>query len=133
MKLVKYLADCEVAARRKCAELIKSGIVSVNNKTIKNPLFEIDAENDIIKVEGKIIKKSKKNIQKLYILFYKPEKCITSVSDDKGRTTVMDYLQKIRGWKTLYPVGRLDYDTEGLLILTNDGDMLKKSSIHQIK
>jgi len=55
-------------------------------------------------------------------LFYKPKSCITSVVDENGRITVIDYLKKIRGWKTLYPIGRLDFDTEGLLLLTNDGD-----------
>ncbi|MBP7652349.1 rRNA pseudouridine synthase, partial [Candidatus Dependentiae bacterium] len=97
------------------------GLVTVNNISCLNPFEEIDPDIDIIKYNGKILRLSQFT-KKLYVLFYKPKRCITSVSDDKGRTTVMDYLMKIRGWKNLYPVGRLDYDTEGLLILTNDGD-----------
>ena len=121
MKLVKFLARCEVDARRKCSELIQKGEVTVNGNIIKNPMTEIDAEADAVKVNGKITRINQ-SAKKLYVLFHKPEKCITSVSDELGRATVMDYLTKIRGWKTLFPVGRLDYDTSGLLLLTNDGD-----------
>lgn len=121
MKLVKFLARCEVDARRKCADLIQSGVVAVNGSVIKNQMTEIDPEIDSVKVNGKLIKLNQSE-KKIYILFHKPEKCITSVSDELGRKTVLDYLMKVRGWKTLFPVGRLDFDTSGLLLLTNDGD-----------
>jgi len=125
MKLNKFLARCEVAARRKCDEIIKNGEVTVDGEVITNPLHNIDETKNIVKYNNKILKLTDSK-QKLYVLFYKPRQCITAVSDDKERITVIDYLKKIRGWKTLYPVGRLDYDTEGLLILTNDGDYAQK-------
>nr|MBP7654782.1 pseudouridine synthase [Candidatus Dependentiae bacterium] len=104
MKLIKFLARCEIDARRKCEQIIRDGLVTVNNISCLNPFEEIDPDIDIIKYNGKILRLSQFT-KKLYVLFYKPKRCITSVSDDKGRTTVMDYLMKIRGWKNLYPVG----------------------------
>ncbi|HPG29415.1 MAG TPA: pseudouridine synthase [bacterium] len=121
MKLIKFLARCELDARRKCEQIIKDGCITVNNVCCLNPFQEIDTDTDSVKYNGKILSLSKFK-KKLYVLFFKPKRCITSVSDDKGRTTVMDYMKKIRGWANLYPIGRLDYDTEGLLLLTNDGD-----------
>ncbi len=121
MKLVKYLSRCEVDARRKCADIIKEGNVTVNGITITNPMTDIDETCDSVKCNSKTVKINSSE-KKLYVLFYKPEKCVTTLSDELGRPTVMDYLKKIRGWKTLFPIGRLDYDTEGFLLLTNDGD-----------
>lgn len=114
-RLQKYMARCGVASRRKCEEIIFSGRVKVNNKVVTDIVI-VDDEKDIVKVDDKIIKPKDK---KIYIMLNKPCGVITSVKDEKGRKTVIDII----GVKErIYPVGRLDYDTSGLLILTNDGD-----------
>lgn len=114
-RLQKYMARCGVASRRKCEEIIFSGRVKVNNKVVTDIVI-VDDEKDIVKVDDKIIKPKDK---KIYIMLNKPCGVITSVKDEKGRKTVIDII----GVKErIYPVGRLDYDTSGLLILTNDGN-----------
>ena len=115
IRINKFLADCGVASRRKSEDLIKAGRVTANNKVITELNIRIDPANDIVTLDGERIK-SKKN---LYYLLNKPKGFITSVSDDKNRKTVIDLI-KIK--ERVYPVGRLDYDTTGLLFLTNDGD-----------
>lgn len=114
-RLNKYLADCGVGSRRECDALIKDGFVKVNGKVAV--LGQTVTENDKITVKDKRVGDK----QKLYyLMLHKPKGCVTTVKDDLGRKTVMDFIDlKAR----LYPVGRLDYDTEGLLILTNDGDL----------
>ncbi len=114
-RLNKYLADCGVGSRRECDALIKDGFVKVNGKVAV--LGQTVSENDKITVKDKRVGDK----QKLYyLMLHKPKGCVTTVKDDLGRKTVMDFIDlKAR----LYPVGRLDYDTEGLLILTNDGDL----------
>lgn len=115
IRLNKYLADCGVGSRRECDSLISDGYVKVNGKVAT--LGQMVDDNDKITVKDKRIGDK----QKLYyIMLHKPKGCVTTVKDDLGRKTVMDFVDiKAR----LYPVGRLDYDTEGLLILTNDGDL----------
>jgi len=119
-RLQKILANAGVASRRKCEALIAAGQVSVNGTIVTELGAKADPAADIIAVSGKPIKKE----NKLYIMFNKPKGVITSVSDDKGRSVVTDYLKDIK--ERLYPVGRLDYDSEGLLLLTNDGDLAHK-------
>ncbi|MFC5531702.1 pseudouridine synthase [Cohnella yongneupensis] len=119
-RLQKILANAGVASRRKCEELITAGKVTVNGEIVKELGVKADPAVDVIKVAGKPIKQE----SKIYIMFNKPKGVITSVSDDKGRSVVTDYLKEIK--ERLYPVGRLDYDTEGLLLLTNDGDLAHK-------
>ncbi|GAA0135590.1 23S rRNA pseudouridine(2605) synthase RluB [Paenibacillus sp. YSY-4.3] len=115
-RLQKILAAAGVASRRKCEELITSGQVQVNGETVTALGTKADPAVDVITVNGKTIGAEKK----IYIMFNKPKGVITSASDPHGRKIVTDYLKGIT--ERLYPVGRLDYDTEGLLLLTNDGD-----------
>lgn len=116
MRLNKYLADCGVASRRACDKLIAEGAVRVNGK-VAGLGTEINEANDSVMVNGRRVTLSKKNY---YIMLHKPKGCVTTVSDELGRKTVMDLINvKAR----IYPIGRLDYDTEGLLLLTSDGDL----------
>ena len=117
-RLNKYLADCGVGSRRECDKLIADGCVKINGKIAS--LGANVEENDSVSVNGRRVAPKTKNY---YIMLHKPKGCVTTVKDDLGRKTVMDFV----GIKArLFPVGRLDYDTEGLLILTNDGDVANK-------
>lgn len=116
IRLNKYLADCGVGSRRECDALIAEGQVKVNGRLAV--LGQSVDENAKITVRDKRIGAK----QKLYYLMLnKPKGCVTTVKDDLGRKTVMDFVSDIKA--RLYPVGRLDYDTEGLLLLTNDGEL----------
>lgn len=115
-RLQKIMAQAGVASRRKCEELILEGKVQVNGETVTELGTKADPAQDIITVSGKPIK----NEKKVYIMLNKPKGVITSVSDPEGRKIVSDYLKGIK--ERVYPIGRLDYDTEGLLLLTNDGE-----------
>lgn len=119
MRLNKYLADCGVGSRRACDKLIEEGKVKVNDK-VANVTTQVE-EGDKVSVNGKRIGSGKKLT---YLMLHKPKGCVTTVTDDLGRKTVMDFVQDIHS--RVYPVGRLDYDTEGLLLLTNDGDLANK-------
>jgi 23S rRNA pseudouridine2605 synthase len=116
-RLQKVLAQAGVASRRKCEEYIKAGRVEVNDRTVTELGVKVDPAKDIIKVDGRPIVGEKK----VYLAFHKPKGVITSVTDPEGRKTVSDYLKDVK--ERVYPVGRLDYDSEGLLLLTNDGDL----------
>lgn len=118
LRLQKYLAECGVASRRKSEEIILKGEVSVNGEIVSELGKKIDDEKDYVEVRGKRIEKEQKHI---YIVFNKPEGCVTTVKDNFGRKTVVDYTKDIK--ERIYPVGRLDYNTSGLLILTNDGSL----------
>lgn len=118
LRLQKYIAGCGIASRRGAEELIKAGRVSVNGRVIREMGVQIDEDNDIIEFDGARIRPQNKMI---YIMLNKPEGFVTTVSDDKGRDTVMSLVTDIP--YRIYPVGRLDYDTEGLLLMTNDGDL----------
>ena len=113
-RLQKILASSGVASRRKSEELITSGRVSVNGQVIKELGTKVSG-TDIILVDGKEITRE----EKVYYLLNKPRGVVTTVSDDKGRKTVLDFIDTNQ---RIYPIGRLDYDTTGLLILTNDGE-----------
>ena len=115
MRLQKYLADCGVASRRASEQLILEGRVSVNGETVTQLGTQVE-EGDKVVFDGRLLKPTHK---KIYIMLYKPDKVVSTVSDPEGRKTVMD-LVDIK--ERLYPVGRLDYHTEGLLLLINDGD-----------
>ena len=114
-RLQKVIANSGYCSRRKAEELIVQGKVKVNNVLVTELGTKVKP-TDMVEVEG--IKLEQED--KLYILFYKPSQVITSVSDDKGRKVVTDYFKQIK--TRIYPVGRLDYDTSGLLLLTNDGE-----------
>ena len=115
MRINKYLAQCGVASRRDCDKLVAEGRVTVNGRPA-----DVGAdveEGDVIKVDGKVVTVKKNE----YYILHKPKGYLCTVSDDKGRKTVMDILGS--GVGRVYPVGRLDYDSEGLLILTTDGEL----------
>lgn len=115
MRLNKYIADSGFASRRKADELISQGRVSVNNIVVTKLGLEIDAIKDIIKIDGQKIKQEKK----VYFLLNKPAGFVSTTNDEKGRKSVIDL---VRTKYKIYPVGRLDYNTTGVLLLTNDGD-----------
>jgi len=116
-RLQKVMAQCGVASRRKCEELILSHRVSVHSQIITQLGTKVDIDSDIIVVDGKIIEKEK---NKVYIMLNKPEGYVTTVKDEKSRKTIMDL---INVEERIYPIGRLDYDSSGLLLLTNDGSI----------
>jgi 23S rRNA pseudouridine2605 synthase len=118
-RLQKYMAKCGVASRRKSEEIISQGRVSVNGEIV-NEIVMIDEEIDNVKVDGQIIALEEK---KVYIILNKPVGVITSVKDQFDRRTVTEIVN-IK--ERVYPVGRLDYDTSGLLLMTNDGDIAYK-------
>ena len=114
-RINKYLSDCGIASRRKVEELILQGRVMVNNKTVRELSTKIDSENDLVHVDGEIVSVKKH----VYYLLNKPKGTITTTKDDKGRTTVVDLIKSDR---SVYPIGRLDFNTTGVLLLTNDGN-----------
>ena len=115
-RLQKVLSQAGIASRRKCEEYIVSGRVEVNNEKVTTLGVKVDPYTDEIKVDGKRIRMEKP----VYVLFNKPKGVITSSADPEGRKIVTDYMKDIA--QRVYPIGRLDYDTEGLLLLTNDGE-----------
>ena len=121
-RLNKYLAESGVASRRQADNIISEGKVKVNGQVVNTMGYMVNEQNDTVTVDGVIVKPVKKYS---YIMLYKLKGCITSVKDDKDRKTVYDFLQNIN-IKHLVPVGRLDYDTEGMLLLTNDGSLVQK-------
>lgn len=121
MRINKYIALCGVASRRKAEELILAGRVTVNDEVMTELSYKVDEENDIVKVDDKLIKEENKLV---YILLNKPEGYITTVKDQFDRPSVLDLVSDIK--ERVYPIGRLDYETSGLLLLTNDGDLTYK-------
>ncbi len=117
MRLAKYLAEQGVASRRKSEDLIAEGRVAVNGNIIKEQGCKIDPLQDRVEVDGQWLQPA----EKVYILLYKPAGYISSVSDPWGRPVVTDLIKEEKN-RRIYPVGRLDFDTEGLLLMTNDGD-----------
>jgi len=120
-RLQKILSHAGVTSRRKAEELIVEGRVTVNGKVITELGSKADLERDHIKVDGRLLHAPKRHI---YLALNKPKNCVTTVSDPEGRETVMHLLRGVR--ERVFPVGRLDYQSEGLLLLTNDGDFAHK-------
>ncbi|HWR15541.1 MAG TPA: pseudouridine synthase [Terriglobales bacterium] len=120
-RLQKIIAAAGLASRRHAEELIKSGMVSVNGQTVTELGTKADPAVDHIKVGNKLLKHVDKQV---YILLHKPKGYVTTSSDPEGRPTVMDLVRNVP--VRVYPVGRLDYASEGLLLLTNDGDLTQK-------
>lgn len=118
MRINKYIASCGVASRRKAEEIILQGRVKVNGKTVEELSFSVDENNDIVEIDNEQIGLDEK---KVYIVLNKPEGYITTVKDQFDRPSVLDLVKDIK--ERIYPIGRLDYETSGLLILTNDGDL----------
>ena len=123
MRLNKYLAHGGVASRRQAADLVKAGKVKVNGEVQKSPGYQIE-EGDTVTFGGKTVTPDAKFV---YILLNKPRNVITTTADELDRTTVMDLLEDpaLKNFR-LFPVGRLDRDTTGLLLITNDGDTAKR-------
>lgn len=115
VRLNKYLSECGIASRRSSDDLIVQGRVQINNKTIHSLGAKIDPSVDRIKVDGELIKPERK----VYFLLNKPKGVITSTKDERNRKTVVDL---INTRERVFPVGRLDYNTTGVLLLTNDGE-----------
>lgn len=123
MPLNKYIAHAGICSRRDAADVVKSGKVSVNGKVITEPGYKVTG-SDEIKVQGKKISAAKSLV---YILLNKPKDHITTTEDPEGRKTVMDIVKKATT-ERVYPVGRLDRNTTGVLLLTNDGELAQKLS-----
>ena len=121
MRLQKYLAESGVASRRKSEDLIKKGLVTVNNEVVTELGIKIDSKKDIVAYKGKVVELKQELV---YIMLHKPEGYITTAKDQFERATVLDIVSDIN--ERIYPVGRLDYDTSGLLIMTNDGELTYK-------
>lgn len=119
-RLQKVMAQSGVASRRKCEEMITAGRVSVNGEIVKALGTKVDAAVDEILVNGRALRKPRH----IYVLLHKPKGVISSVTDPEGRKVVVDYVKNIN--ERLFPVGRLDYDSEGLLLMTNDGDFMQR-------
>lgn len=117
MRLNKYIAACGVASRRGADQLIADGKITVNGNTILSMGQDVDTEKDVVCLDGTPLCISE---QLMYIMLNKPAGVLSSCTDNRGRTTVIDLLTGVK--ERVFPVGRLDYDTEGLLLLTNDGD-----------
>ncbi|WP_027632146.1 pseudouridine synthase [Clostridium hydrogeniformans] len=116
-RLQKFMARCGVASRRKCEEIILQGRVKINGVTIEELGVKVNGDTDKVLVDEKEIFLEE---NKRYIMLNKPEGYVTTVKDEKGRKTIIDIV-KVN--ERIYPIGRLDYDSSGLLILTNDGDI----------
>ena len=116
-RLQKILAGAGIASRRKAEELIAAGRVTVNGEIISEPGSKADAERDHIKVDGRLIRGPERHV---YVALNKPDSVVSTATDPQGRTTVLDLVRRVRA--RVYPVGRLDYHSEGLILLTNDGD-----------
>lgn len=118
IRLQKYMAQCGVASRRKCEEMIKSGQVTINGEVVRDMGVKIDPSHDRVFVNGKRISLEENYV---YIMLNKPRGYITTVKDQYNRPIVMDLVKDIS--ERIYPIGRLDYESEGLLLLTNDGNI----------
>jgi 23S rRNA pseudouridine2605 synthase len=120
-RIQKIISMAGIASRRKAEELMRAGAVTVNGRVVRELGSKADPEQDHIKVSGKLINPKQ---AKVYLMLNKPREVVTTLSDPMGRMTVKELLRGVRA--RVYPVGRLDYDSEGLLLLTNDGDMVQR-------
>lgn len=125
MRINKYIATCGVASRRKADELVSGGRVKVNGEVVTELGMEVSS-NDRVEVDGQVVTLSQ---QDFYFMMNKPQGCVTTVSDDRNRATVLElfneWFERVYNQTPprVFPVGRLDYNTQGLLILTTDGDL----------
>ena len=120
LRLQKVIAQAGIASRRKAEQLIENGLVKVDGKIILEQGVKVDLDKNKIEVEGKLLKPNRKVHTIMYAL-YKPRNCLTTLDDPRGRETIVRYFPDIKN--RLFPVGRLDYDSEGLVLLTNDGEL----------
>lgn len=122
IRLNKFIADSGLASRRHADRMIEEGLVSVNGKRVYELGIKVDPQNDRILVDGKPVRKPLS--QKLYLVMNKPKGVLTTMEDPHDRPTIADYLAEVPA--RVFPVGRLDWDSEGMLILTNDGDLANR-------
>lgn len=121
MRLQKYMAQCGVSSRRKAEIMIAEGRVKVNGKIVNEMGITIDNKKDIVKVNNKTIREERR---KIYIMLNKPIGYVTTLKDEKGRRIITDLIEGVN--ERIFPVGRLDADTTGIILLTNDGDVAYK-------
>ncbi len=121
MRINKYIASCGVASRRKAEEFIAEGLVKVNGSIVTNLATDIDETKDVVTVNDQKISLKSDNV---YYMLNKPKGYVTTMSDEKDRKSIIDLISSVDN--RIYPVGRLDYESEGLLFLTNDGDLTYK-------
>jgi len=119
IRLQKFIANAGIASRRKAEQMIIDRQVSVNGEIVTRLGTQIDPDTDSVKVDGKIVATTTPD--PVVFILYKPKNCVTTLNDPQGRDTIVNYFPKTR--HRLFPVGRLDYDAEGLILLTNDGDL----------
>jgi 23S rRNA pseudouridine2605 synthase len=117
-RLQKIIARAGVASRRHAEDMIASGLVTVNGRVVTELGTKVDASRDHIKVAGKLLRPQE---ERVYLVFHKPAEVVSTLSDPEGRRTVRDFLYGVS--ERVFPVGRLEYHTSGLLLLTNDGDL----------
>ena len=122
LRLQKFIADCGFSSRRKAEEFIREGRVKVNGHVVTEFGTKVSPENDVVSVDGQLLDLG--SIHRHYILMNKPRGYVTTLHDPEGRKTVMDLIKEVP--ERVYPVGRLDYLSEGLLLLTNDGEMANR-------
>ncbi|HOK40422.1 MAG TPA: pseudouridine synthase [bacterium] len=120
MKLIKFLTNAGIGSRRECEKIIKQGLITVNGKIISDYSYDIDERKDSVKYKNKRLKIN----EKIYIALNKPKGFICSKSDEKNRQLIIDLIKEKK--ENLFPVGRLDYNSEGLIFLTNDGDFAQQ-------
>src|SRR5690606_13644760 len=118
IRLNRFIANAGICSRRKADELISAGVVSVNGKAVTELGFKVDPAKDSVRYNGELLKREKM----VYVLLNKPKDFITTTDDPQERKTVMNLVEKASG-ERIYPVGRLDRNTTGLLLMTNDGDL----------
>lgn len=123
MPLNKFLAHSGISSRRKAVDYIEQGLVTVNGEVKTEPFYRVEA-GDVVAYEGNPMKVQERGV---YLLFNKPKNVITTTEDERGRTTVLDFVDSMYA-ERLFPVGRLDRDTTGLILITNDGDLANKLS-----
>ncbi len=119
MRINKYLSSCGIDSRRKCETLVTDGKVKINGKVVTVLATDVK-DGDSVTVDGRAVSP---RVNKTYIMLNKPKGCVCTVNDDRGRKTVLDFVKVNR---RIFPIGRLDYDTEGLLLLTDDGELSNK-------
>lgn len=119
IRLQKFIADCGITSRRKAEQLITQGRVTINGEVVMELGTKVDPKNDIVLVDGHLADLAA--VDQVYLMLHKPRGFVTTLNDPEGRETVMDLVKDVT--ERIYPVGRLDYLSEGLLIMTNDGEV----------
>lgn len=119
VRLQKYIADCGITSRRKAESLITQGRVTVNGEVVMELGSKVDPKNDVVLVDGHLADLNA--VEPIYLMLHKPRGYVTTLDDPEGRETVMDLVKEVS--ERIYPIGRLDYLSEGLLLMTNDGEV----------